>query len=206
MLRVWAKDDPSGAELAELTVRHDDTLIATGLAIGSQPAPYRLDYQLSTGPGYVTTKLIVRTEGSGWRRALVLERTDTGCWLCAPESEGDLDQPPPGGDLTSVAGAFDCDLGLSPLTNSMPVLRHRLHEGGGPVDFLMAWVSVPNLAVSPSRQRYTFVRREPRGGVVRFEDLDGTFAADITFDHRGMVLDYPGIARLASSATLPDAI
>jgi hypothetical protein len=206
MLRVWAKDDPFGAELADMTLTTDGTLAASGLAIGSAPAPHRLDYRLSTAAGYVTTKLVVRTEGSGWRRALVLERADSGRWSCATESEGDLDQPPPGGDLTSLAGALDCDLGLSPLTNSMPVLRHRLHEGGGPMDFLMAWVSVPDLAVSPSRQRYTFVRREPRGRVVRFEDLDGSFVADITFDDRGMVLDYPGIARLAASATLPHAV
>jgi uncharacterized protein len=199
MLRVWAKDDPFGAELANLTLTADGALAATGLAIGSSPAPYRLDYQLSAAPGYVTTELVVRTEGAGWRRSLVLQRSASGRWSCAIEAEGDLDQPPPGGDLTSVVGALDCDLGLSPLTNSMPVLRHRLHEGGGPVDFLMAWVSVPDLAVSPSRQRYTFVRREPGGRVVRFEDLDGSFAAEITFDERGMVLDYPGIARLPGS-------
>jgi hypothetical protein len=80
----------------------------------------------------------------------------------------------------------------------MPVLRHRLHEGGGPVDFLMAWVAVPELAVYPSRQRYAFVRREPRARLVRFEALDGSFVADIRFDEQGVVLDYPGIARLAA--------
>ncbi len=203
MMRVWAKDDPFGAELADLLLTTDGTLAATGLAIGSTPAPYRLDYRLSTRPGYVTTKLVVRSEGSGWRRSLVLERSASGRWSCATEAEGDLHQPPPGGDLTSLVDALDCDLGLSPLTNSMPVLRHGLHEGGGPVDFLMAWVSVPDLAVSPSRQRYTFIGRERRGRVVRFEDRDGTFVADITFDDHGMVLDYPGIARVAASATLP---
>ena len=54
------------------------------------------------------------------------------------------------------------------------------------------------LAVYPSRQRYTFVRREPQARVVRFESLGGSFVADIRFDDQGVVLEYPGIARLAT--------
>ena len=198
MMRVWAKDQPFGAEFADLTVR-GGTLSATGVAIGIEPCPYRLDYQLTTTEGFVTAQVVARSAGPGWRRVLVLERADSGVWSCATEAEGELDRPAPGGDLSAVTGALDCDLGLSPLTNSMPVLRHRLHEGGGPVDFLMAWVSVPDLAVYSSRQRYTFVRREPQARVVRFETLDGSFVADIEFDDRGVVRDYPGIARLASA-------
>ena len=97
--------------------------------------------------------------------------------------------------MALMAGALDCDLGLSPLTNTMPVLRHRLHIGGGPLDLLMAWVAVPELTVSPSPQRYTFVRREPGAAIVRFESLDSDFRSDITLDEHGLVLDYPGIAR-----------
>ena len=168
------------------------------MAIGIEPCPYRLDYQLMTTEGYVTARLVVRTQGPGWRRALVLERAASGAWSCVTEAEGDLDRPAPGGDLRPVAGALDCDLGLSPLTNSMPVLRHRLHQSGGPVDFLMAWVAVPDLAVYPSRQRYTFIRREAQARLVRFETLDGSFVADIGFDDQGVVLDYPGIARFVA--------
>jgi hypothetical protein len=194
MLRVWAKDQPFGAELADITVS-GGAWSATGVAIGIQPLPYRLEYQLTTGEHYSTARLVARTHGEGWHRALVLDRAASGAWSCTTESVGADDLPAPGGDLAAVAGALDCDLAWSPLTNSMPVLRHRLHERGGPIDFLMAWVSVPDLAVHPSRQRYTFVRREARVSVVRFESLDSTFAADITFDDAGVVLDYPGIAR-----------
>jgi hypothetical protein len=195
--RVWAKERPFGAEYVELTLA-GTTLAASGLAIGTDPVAYRLEYQLATADGYVTTRLAVRTEGSGWRRTLVLERTASGAWTCAGQAEGDLDRPEPGGDPSPLAGALDCDLGLSPFTNSMPVLRHGLHESGGPVDFLMAWVAVPELAVYPSRQRYTFVRSEPRARIVRFESLDSDFAADIAFDAQALVLDYPGIGRLAA--------
>ena len=193
VLRVWAKD-PFGAELGRVTVT-GSTLSATGVAIGTHPTPYRVDYQLTTVDAYVTARLVVRTQGNAWRRALDLERASSGAWSCTTEAEGDLDQPAPGGELAMVRGALDCDLGLSPTTNSMPVLRHRLHEGGGPIDLLMAWVSVPDLAVHPSRQRYTFVRRDSTARIVRFQSLDGPFEAEIGFDDDGVVLDYPGIAR-----------
>jgi hypothetical protein len=195
--RVWAKDRPFGAELVDVTLT-GTMLAASGFALGTEPTPYRVEYQLATAAHYVTTRLVVRTEGPGWWRSLVLERAATGMWTCAGQSEGGLDKPEPGGDPALLAGALDCDLGLSPLTNSMPVLRHRLHEGGGPIDFLMAWVALPELAVYPSSQRYTFVRRDARARIVRFQSLDVDFTADISFDEQGVVLDYPGIARVAA--------
>ena len=194
LTRVWAKEQPFGAELAHVTVS-DTLLSAVGVAIGTEPVPYRLDYQLATADRYATARLVVRARGQGWRRALELETDASGRWACRTEAEGILDLPAAGGDLAAVAGALDCDLALSPLTNSMPVLRHRLHEGGGPVDFLVAWVSVPDLAVHASRQRYTFARTEPGARIVRFESLDSAFVAEVSFDRYGVVLDYPGIAR-----------
>lgn len=194
LMRVWAKERPFGTELADVAIG-DGMMSATGVAVGTDPAPYRLDYELAAVGGYVTARLVVRVQGQGWRRALELERAASGTWSCRTGAEGAPTLPAPGGDLATVAGALDTDLALSPLTNSMPVLRHRLHEGGGQIDFLMAWVSVPDLAVHASRQRYTFVRREARARIVRFESLDDPFVAEIGFDDQGVVVDYPGIAR-----------
>jgi hypothetical protein len=194
MLHVWTRAQPFGAELADIAISGDNWS-AAGVAIGIQPLAYRLEYELTTVEDYVTARLVVRAQGEGWRRALALERGASGAWSCTTESVGGDDLPAPGGDLTAVAGALDCDLAWSPLTNSMPVLRHRLHERGGPIDFLMAWVSVPDLAVHPSGQRYTFIRRGAGASVVRFESLDSTFSADVSFDDAGVVLDYPGIGR-----------
>jgi len=192
MIRVWAKDEPFGTELADVTIAAG-ALAATGVAVGIDPVPYRLEYELDTIEGYVTARLLVTAQGAGWRRAIDLQRAASGEWWCTTEAEGAIDLPSPGGDLAAVAGALDCDLALSPLTNSMPVLR--LHEGSGPVDFLMAWVSVPDLAVHASRQRYTFIRKDPEARIVRFESRDSSFVADLRFDDGGLVIDYPGIAR-----------
>ena len=137
----------------------------------------------------------MKTRGDGWSRRLDLRRTKAGKWSVRAAEKGFLALPGPGGSVADFSDALDCDLGLSPLTNSMPVLRHDLLHGGGPLNFLMAWVSVPDLSVYASRQRYTFVGPAPEGAVVRYESLESKFKADITFDADGLVVDYPGIGR-----------
>jgi hypothetical protein len=179
-LRVvaWMKDDPPGMELAEVRLA-EGLLAACGVAIGSDPAPYRLDYSLVAHKDFVTTGLRVESQGGGLRNALDLWRSDQGRWNVNGEERPDLDD------------ALDCDLGLSPLTNSMPVLRHGLLQEPASFDLLTAWISVPDLEVHASRQRYSGLG----GGRVRFESLDDSFTAEIAFDENGLVVDYPGIGR-----------
>jgi len=207
---AWHKEDPAGAELAEVTLG-DDVMFAGGVAIGGEPSAYRLDYSLETGSGFVTTRLQVTARGEGWRRTLNLRRDPAGAWTAATTADGEAPEglAPPGataaegagpagptGRIPWLDGALDCDLGLSPLTNSMPALRHRLLEEDGSVDLLMAWVSVPDLGVHASRQRYTALRDRPGGGrLIRFESLDSGFTAELAFDADGLVVDYPGIGR-----------
>jgi hypothetical protein len=190
---VWVK--PQGAELADVGLS-ETALTATGTAIGADPCPYRLEYELTTAQDYVTTRLLVQTRGvdsatGPWQRVLSLTQAPEGTWNVRSKAEGHIALPPPGGEADALHGALDCDLGLSPLTNTMPVLRHGLLDGGGPTEFVMAWVSVPDLRVTPSRQTYAFVRRDGGRSVINFTS-DG-FTADIVFDHDGLVLSYPGI-------------
>jgi uncharacterized protein len=177
---AWAKEDPFGAEFAEARIE-SDRMRANGIAIGVDPSPYRLDYELETEGEFVTSRLLVTATEEGAERRLDLRRSPDGEWTA---DRG----------LPDLADVLDCDLGLSPLTNTMPVLRHRLLEGGEPVELSMAWVSVPDLGVHRSRQRYVPVA----DGIVRFESLDGSFSAEIVFDSDGLVRDYPGIARRLS--------
>jgi hypothetical protein len=94
-----------------------------------------------------------------------------------------------GPSLELELGELDAfDLAFSPLFNSIPVLRDGLHEGGEARDYVMAFVSVPELTVEESRQRY-----EPLGaGRIRFRSDD--FVADLELDHDGLVSRYEGLA------------
>ncbi|MFF5205965.1 putative glycolipid-binding domain-containing protein [Streptosporangium sp. NPDC000396] len=183
---VWMKDE--GAEYAEVGLGPE--LTAVGVAIGADPVPYRLEYTLRTYPGYVTELLSVRAHGVGWCRALDLRRSVGGSWSCETKEEGHLEGPPPGGNMNVLNDALDCDLGLSPLTNTMPVLRHALTRCEGRMDFVMAWVQVPHLHVIHHPQHYTHLGPN----VVRYGS-EG-FSADLVFDDDGIVTDYPGLAKL----------
>ena len=187
---VWTKEKRAGYEFAEVTLE-PDRLSARGVAIGGDPVAYRLDYVLETGPGFVTTRLDVSSRGAGWSRRLVLRRDGAGAWTVDAETEGNPELPAAGGDAAALAGALDCDLGLSPVTNLMPIMRHELLSAPGQVELAMAWVSVPGLAVELDGQRYTSAGQNR----VRYDALDGGFSAIITMDDDGLVADYPGVAR-----------
>jgi hypothetical protein len=194
---AWVKTAGTGLEFAEVEL-DEKRMRATGVAIGGDPLPYRLDYTFNSRAHFITKWIALEVRGQGWRRSLHLRRDKAGEWDAEWESHGEALLPPPTGDMNAVRGALDCDLALSPLTNTMPVLRHGLLRGGGPVDFLMAWISVPDLSIVPSRQRYTFVRTDELVSVVRYESESRDFVADIVFDGDGLVVEYPGIGHRLS--------
>lgn len=192
----WSKEKRYGVELVDVALS-DDRLTSVGVAIGWDPVPYRLEFSLETTHRWVTTRLYVTTRGQGWDRTLDLQRSNAGAWMVSASSTGGPDLQPPGGDAASLSGALDCDLGLSPLTNSMPVLRHDLLRKDGSVDFLMAWVSVPGLSVHPVAQRYTRLGDNGDGTQrIEYRAIERGFVSELLFDVDGLVVDYPHLAKL----------
>ncbi|MEP6562565.1 MAG: putative glycolipid-binding domain-containing protein [Nakamurella sp.] len=202
------------------SVRLDrDRLTATGT---SRTPDYQLDYTLRTGSQWITRSLDVRVAGTGWTRELALIRDTSGHWRCEGRASGipvtaaglplvidgsdwsatDVTQP---GivDGRSLAGADDCDLGLCPVTNTMPMLRSVLRRAapagrqpGPEVECVMAWVEVPSLRVIASEQLYQLRRTDVDGtAVVRYVGLHRSFEGDLTVDRDGLVIDYPQLAR-----------
>jgi uncharacterized protein len=193
---LWRGLDGWRTEAAHVELT-GDRVRASGTQLGVEPLLYRLDYELETFERFVTASLLVRASGEGWARSLELRHDGEGAWSCELKAEGEIELPPASGEMDALAGALDCDLALSPLTNLMPVRRHALHERPGERDFLMAWVSVPDLAVSPSPQRYEHLRTGPDGSVVRFVDrgLFAGFVSELELDADGLVVVYPELAR-----------
>ncbi|MGP4047046.1 putative glycolipid-binding domain-containing protein [Streptomyces sp. 2A115] len=177
---TWEVTPSKGYETAWLVLA-DGTLQAHGRAVGTTPEPYWLSYTLDVAEGFVTRRLCVTVEMASITHALDLRHDGEGRWTTDGERLPDVD------------GALDCDLGLCPLTNTMPVLRHGLHLAPGQREFLMAWVSVPDLTVHGSRQTYTHLARSDDGGRVSY--ASGDFRSDLEFDADGCVVDYPGLAR-----------
>ena len=175
MRLAWNGTDEWRAEVCEVALT-DGGLAATGAQLGAAPKPYRAAYELEARGNWVTRRLRVEVGGVG---SLELRHDGKGTWA-GVENAAELE------------GALDCDLAFSPLTNTMPIRRHRLHEQPGAVDFTMAWVSLPDLEVHRSQQRYEHL--EP--GKVRYSS--GDFTADLEVDAAGLVRVYPGLARRVS--------
>jgi hypothetical protein len=139
--------------------------------------PFAIAYQLACDPTWRTRELTVRVAGTTQR--LVLRSDGSGIW----HNEA-------GEELPALRGCIDVDITATPLTNTLPIRRLHLAEGRSAV-VRVAYITVPELDVSPSEQRYA--RLGPR--TYRFELADGSFTRDITVDADGFVLDYPGLFR-----------
>ena len=191
-------DDPDRLDTATINLE-TGRLTAHGT---SRTADYAVSWALATKPGWVTQRLTVTVHGQGWSRHLALVRSDDGTWSSATHSSGDTRLPAPGiTDPDGLAGALDCDLGLCPVTNTMPILRLNLVSGAAaPVDetaLTMAWVEVPSLRVVPITQVYSHVRaaRGDSPAMVLYSSGNGGFTAELTVDDDGVVIDYPGLAK-----------
>jgi hypothetical protein len=196
---IWEGLDDWRAEVAQLELG-DGELSAKGTQLGVDPLPYRLDYALEASDWFITRRMRVEISGEGWSRRLNLSHDGHGDWRCESEEDGTPDLAPPGGDVSALGDARDVDLGLSPLTNFMPLRRAGLHEGPGATDLLAAWISVPDLGLHASRQRYEHVRGGSRGAVVRYLDAGAHagFTSELEVDGDGLVRLYPGLARRVS--------
>jgi uncharacterized protein len=192
-LYAWCGvDDPDRFDRASIEV-HADAMMALGTA---STRTFTTSWELDVGPGWVTRALRVTVRGFGWSRSLDLTRSAETGWRAESEGSGDPDLPPAGlADPVSVAGADDCDLGLCPVTNTMPIRRLGLLDREAPeTTLVMAWVEVPSLRVLRSEQIYA-ASPAVSPGTVRFATADGEFQAEITVDRDGIVVDYPGLAR-----------
>ena len=121
-LLIWEGIDAWRTEVAVLDLSAAG-LRASGTQIGSEPLAYRLDYTLDATDDWVTRSLDVEVTCESWRRRLGLRREPSGSWTCETEQHGDASLPEAGGEPAGLAGALDCDLGLSPLPGTPRSLR-----------------------------------------------------------------------------------
>jgi hypothetical protein len=195
----WERRDTAGAEHVLVDPRNG--LYARGTAVAVDPVPYTCRYELRTDSGWATAHVDVTAEGAGWVRSVRLELA-AGRWRATTAEQGNLDAVlsaaghagaglPGTEDPDLLYGAFDVDLGGSPLTNTLPIRRLGLLKADPGVAHRIsaAWVLLPSLEVVQADQIYTAL------GDHRVRFATETFSADLTVDDDGFVIDYPGLAR-----------
>lgn len=148
---------------------------STILTFDEASQPFRLAYHLTWDERWRlrAARLAVTTEHGV--RSLHLDADGEGHW-----------HDRVGRALPDLDGCIDIDIWPTPFTNTFPIRRQPMSVGT-PSEFLMAYVFAPDLTVRAMRQRYTRVADRR----YRYESLDGGgFAAELSVDEEGVVLDY----------------
>jgi hypothetical protein len=169
----WGAD---GAGLEHLVVessRGDGVIVW----IDEQGRRYRLEYEVEWDERWVFGRIGIVLTGEAVT-TLELARDAGGRWHRDGVAAHDLE------------GCTEVDLWPTPFTNSLPIGRLQL-EPDSAATIAVAHVVAPELTVTRRPQRYSNLG----GGVYRFEGLDDGFAADLTVDEAGLVVDYPGLFR-----------
>jgi hypothetical protein len=190
---VWSGVEEWLTEAAEVELG-EDGLRATGVQLGAEPVPFRVDYRLEAPERYVTRELELTATAEGWSRRVLLTHDGSGGWSADVSDAGEVPEGPWDGELPDLAAARDIDIENSPLTNTMPILREGFQEAGSG-DFVMAFVRTPTLRIEASPQGYEYVRAVDDGSVVRYLSRDRDFTAELELDREGLLEFYPRLAR-----------
>jgi hypothetical protein len=186
MMLTWLGEDVPRLEGVRV-VLGDRRMRATGALVSTAdddgPA-YSATYALATREDGSVSRVSVRAVNAAGERQVTLNRSEEGIWLV---DHGE------GAKRTDFDGAVDVDVDACVLFNALPVRRLGLHQQPGEHDLPVVWVKLPDLSVRLVRQTYRSAPMAAGPPVVSFRQDD--FAADLTVDEEGIVLNYPGLAK-----------
>jgi hypothetical protein len=169
------------------------TTDATGVCLRGATAavedgePWWVHYTITVDEGWRTTNADVWTRSRRGAAHVRIEGDGRGHWNVDGVTRPDLD------------GCLDVDLESSACTNTLPV--HRLPFANDTTrDAPAVFVRAVDASVERLEQTYRRVVDGPTGDcdgsvhMFRYESPAFEFTARLTFDERGLVVDYPGIA------------
>ena len=183
---AWRRsDDVEADEHCTLSIR-DSGLSLVGTILGAEGGvPFRAEYQVHADRSGFTTAAHLRDLRGFTTRTLVIERDAKGRWSVN------------GGEVRSLKGCSDVDLGCSPSTNTLPIRRLRLAVGASQT-LKVALVNVPELTVEKVSQTYTRIDE------VTWRFAGGDVATELTVDDDGLVTSYADWRRTGYAAGSDD--
>ncbi|MDQ4117385.1 MAG: putative glycolipid-binding domain-containing protein [Actinomycetota bacterium] len=186
-MTTWRSDDPAGPGLKAARVVLGETgFRAVGRMVRTtDDGVFSASYRLVVGASGAVERLVVDTAGEDRERQLTITRDDGGVWLADDGS---------GAARIDAGGALDVDLAFSPVFNALPIRRLGLHREKSEHTVPMVFVALPEVTVEVTEPTYRTVRTGTDGDLAVVGFAAGDFAAEMTVDADGMVLDYPGIA------------
>ncbi len=189
---IWTPWEGPGAEHLHLAAT-DGGAIADGLVVGlAHGLPLRVLYRVASDKSWATRLVrVALLDGSG--AELALNADGAGHWHDAT-----------GTSVALLSGCLDVDLGVTPYTNTLAIRRLALKPGKS-TEIDAVSIEPIKLADDPegdeprlglrirrARQRYTCLDVGQSGASYRYESLASGFAATISVDADGLVIEYPG--------------
>jgi len=178
---LWNQLVGGGSE--HLTLKQHGNIEADGLAVGVlENAVYRIRYHILCDADW-NVQSVAATNLTDNRNFALARNIDI--WL------DDQNRA-----VKELHGCSDVDIMVTPFTNTLPIKRLHLAPGASK-EISVVYVSAPDLSLSSFEQRYTCLSQDTTGGVYKYESLKSGFTAELKIDADGLVVDYPGVFKLA---------
>ena len=174
--RDWAGH---GLEHAHLSQKTGYIAVQSTVISGHAFAGFAALYSLKLDPDWRV--LEVQASMIGVAKSICLHRTEDGRWFDGNNAS-----------VPELQDAFDVDLSITPLTNTLPIRRLRLGIGES-AEITTAYIAFPELTVSPDLQRYTRLSHER----YRYESMNSDFVRELVVDQNGFVITYPDLFQRA---------
>jgi hypothetical protein len=175
---VGARD---GFEVASFEQSADGWLVRGMTAAVEGTEAWAVRYDITVSEHWLTRSAHIVTISSFGERQMTVTHDGRGNWLVNDVTRPDLD------------GCLDVDLESSAMTNTFPV--HRLSPRSGARQAApAAYVRATALEVQRLDQHYTPLDEQHR---FHYEAPAFEFAARLSYDASGLIVDYPGIAKRA---------
>lgn len=170
---VWlvTRSDIAGAERCRIRPVDGGWDLSGVVVAAYDGRPVDVGYFVVVDEAWGTRSVAVTLDDLVHPVRLELSRSTTGRWTVDGRSAPELD------------GCVDVDLGISPLTNTLPIRRLGL-DVGEEAEIDVAWVRFPELRVDRGRQRYA------RLAVDVWRYSSEGFTADLVVDESGLVVRY----------------
>ncbi len=170
---LWRAADATSFERAVLAADPAGFHLAGTTLAAVAGDPVEIRYSILTDPAWRTRVVGVHFQAASGNRRLALRGDGEGNWTSGDEARPEF------------AGAVDVDLAFTPATNTLPIRRLDL-DVGETAQITVLRVDAVAREMALVGQRYTRLDADH----YRYEA--GEFAADLTVDQEGMVVDYPG--------------
>jgi uncharacterized protein len=174
---IWQHHEAPGWEHVRVMTDHPGWTVFDSILVREHAGQVlRGGYTLVTDKEWRALELRLMIETSpGAMEGIHLLSEGQGRWTDADENH-----------MPQLDGCLDLDIQWSPLTNSLPINRIPLREGEES-EIQVAYISLPQLAVTPITQRYLRLNDSE----VRYISGTRDFESEITHDEEGYVVSYP---------------